>query len=194
MATRIACVAAVLAVAVACDGKVGTRDDAGPSKEAGHQSSPAPTAQPDISVTERVNVPVPRRLIHKGIVVALGLRNIGHPETVVGVDAVVDNALEARFLGFTDCASGCVGALYARPANVRNARRSVSHALPATLPRGQNDLLAVLVIRVRPEFQLEGCLRVRGLEISLGTGRTVISEFFQGGWIVALRPDGRSGC
>lgn len=192
-ATRIGCVAAVLAIAIACDGKVGTRDDVGSLKEGGQQSSPA-TAQPDISVTERVNVPIPRRLIHKGIVVALGLRNVGNPETIVAVDAVVDEALETRFLGFTDCTSGCVGALYARPANVRNARRSVSHPLPAHLPRGQNDLLAVLVIRVRPGSQLDRCRRVRALEISLGSGRTVVSEFFQGGWIAALRPKGKSEC
>lgn len=111
----------------------------------------------------------------------LTLRNEGDDVRVEGARPVpADATVRASLLGFTDCASGCIGSARARPWVVAQAKRSVTTAPPFTLEsseRSRTPLREVLRVRAASDNLLDPCLYVSAVELALPTGETARARF-----------------
>lgn len=185
-------------VGLACVGLLGCSTENSNANASSSAPLPSPTSLIDIpsdanvDFTERMAVPVPRSRaqLRRGVIVTLTLRNQGGDVSVEEAAPVpADASVRVSLLGFTDCASGCIGSARARPWVVAQAEKSVTTVPPFTLKSSEGSsppLRAVLRLRAAVESPPDPCLYVSSLELTLGTGDRVRVTFAEGEWVAAI--------
>lgn len=175
-----------------------------------------PTTSTDIVFGDATSLPVTiagnsGSYATDGGVVSVRLVNLGSSSvTVVGIEPVADDGLTVEYLGYSDCARGCPGALPWDEEAKQRAAQARDGSYPIKL-RPLDDILSDNDRAVRLIFRLTanrasgvealraGCLHLRAVVLETDRASTMTVSAPDGHWIAAIHipepfPDGYERC
>lgn len=179
-------------------------------------ATPLPSLSEEIVFGDATSLPVRvaeanGTLSTDGGVVSVRLVNLGTSGlTATGIEPIADDGLSVEYLGFSDCARGCPGALPWDDEAIERVEEGRDGRFPITLVPlddvlAENDRTVRLMFRLTVpgddgmDALLARCLHLRAILLETGSGSTLTVSAGEGHWVAAIRapdplPTGYQSC